>query len=205
MKTALLIIDVQNDFCPGGALAVPGGNRIIPLINRISSRFDTVIATRDWHPEGHISFASSHPGKKALDQVEATTGEQTLWPDHCLQGSEGADFSPDLERNNIDLILHKGTNKEIDSYSAFFENDHTTSTGLEFYLRGLAIGKVFVCGLATDYCVLFTAIDAVKTGFDTYLVEDAVQGVDYPAGNIEKAVSRMKSLGITMIPGGELE
>ena len=205
MKTALLIIDVQNDFCPGGALAVPGGNLTIPAINRISPNFDTVVATKDWHPSGHISFASNHPGKNVFDCVETKTGEQTLWPDHCIPGSEGAEFHPELRVEHIDLILHKGTNRVIDSYSAFFENDRITTTGLEFFLKGLGVGKVFICGLATDYCVLFTATDAVNIGFDTYLVEDAVRGVDFPQGSVAEAVSRMKSLGVTPVPAEELE
>ena len=158
----LLVIDVQKDFCPGGALAVNGGDRIIPLINKIMEKFERVVATQDWHPVEHTSFAVNHKGKKVLDTVAVHGITQVLWPEHCVQGTEGADFHPDLEKRYFNLILRKGMNPELDSYSAFFENDKTTSTGLEYYLKGLGLSHVYICGLATDYCVYYSAMDALK-------------------------------------------
>jgi nicotinamidase/pyrazinamidase len=200
----LLVIDVQRDFCPGGALAVHGGDRIIPLINKIMEKFERVVATQDWHPGEHTSFAVNHKGKKALDTVEAHGITQVLWPAHCVQGTEGADFHPDLEKRYFNLILRKGMNPEIDSYSAFFENDKTTSTGLEYYLKGLGLSHVYICGLATDYCVYYSAMDALKLGFQTLLIEDATQGVDLPSGSVANAIAQMKNAGIKVIGSSEL-
>ena len=195
---ALLIIDVQNDFCPGGALAVAGGDAVVPVINAVAPRFGRVIATRDWHPAGHVSFASRH-GHDVGSTASIDGIDQMMWPDHCVQGTRGAEFHPDLDIRPIDLIVHKGTSVDLDSYSGFFENDHSTPTGLEPYLKGLGIREVFVCGLATDYCVYFTAMDAVKTGFTTRVIADAVRGVDQPDGNIERTIGDMKSAGVEFI------
>ncbi len=203
-RRALLIVDVQNDFCPGGSLAVSGGDRVIEVINRISPLFDLVIATRDWHPAGHVSFASSHPGRKPLEVVEADGIPQVLWPDHCVQGTEGADFHPDLDLRFVDLIVHKGTSARLDSYSAFFENDRVSPTGLGFYLSGLGCSAVYVTGLATDYCVSSTAADALKLGFTTTVVVDAARGVDLPAGSVERALAALERDGARLRSSSEI-
>lgn len=196
---ALLIVDVQNDFCPGGSLAVPGGDEIVPVINGISPFFSEVIATKDWHPEGHISFASSLPGAKPFDVAGRGEESRVVWPDHCIKGTVGAEFHPCLDVKPLTLILHKGFRKELDSYSAIFENDHTTPTGLEFYCRGIGIDTLFICGLAADVCVQFSVLDSLRQGFTVYLLEDAVRGVDQPAGTLEKALDTMKERGAQFI------
>lgn len=203
-EAVLLVIDVQNDFCPGGSLPVPEGDKIVPLINKIMERFGAVVATADWHPENHVSFASRHKGKRPFDSIEVNGIKQVLWPDHCIQGSQGADFHPKLDTRHMNLILHKGTKPDLDSYSAFFENDRTTSTGLEYYLKGLGRGDVYVCGLAMDVCVFYTIMDSVKLGFKTFLIQDASRGIDSPKGSIEKAKSRMKEAGVGLIRSEEL-
>jgi len=182
---ALLVIDLQNDFCPaingaGGALAVSGGDRIVPAINALGRRFAHVLLTQDWHPPAHISFASAHPGRQPYQQIAAPYGPQTLWPDHCLQGSPGAAFHPALDLPHAELILRKGFRREIDSYSAFLENDHRTSTGLAGYLRDRNLTRLFLCGLAYDFCVRFSAIDGVALGFECLVIEDATRAVDLP-------------------------
>jgi len=197
-KNALIIVDVQNDFCPGGALPVPDGNRIIPVINKISSRFYKVIATQDWHPENHISFAKTH-NKKVYDTIKIGKIEQTLWPVHCVQGTYGANFHKELNLNNVDLILRKGTNPEIDSYSAFLENDKKTETGLHYYLKGLKIKNIYICGLATDYCVFFTALDGKKLGFNVNVILNASKGVDVPEGNVQNSIKEMKKRDIKIL------
>ncbi|MDR2070267.1 MAG: bifunctional nicotinamidase/pyrazinamidase [Treponema sp.] len=193
MTSALIEIDVQNDFCPGGALAVAEGGKVIAPLNEIARRFAAagapVIATQDWHPAGHCSFAST--GKK-------TAEGEVLWPDHCVQGTAGADFHRDLDLAPVTLIVRKGFRPAIDSYSAFFENDRKTATGLAAYLNGLGVKTVYLGGLATDYCVFFSAMDAVKLGFTVYLLQDAVRGVNYPEGSVEKALDTMKSAGVVM-------
>jgi nicotinamidase/pyrazinamidase len=204
-KAALLIVDVQIDFCPGGNLAVNRGDSIIPAINSISGKFHCVVATQDWHPADHISFASNHIGKKPFDRVIVNGIEQVLWPDHCVQGTDGAEFHPALDTKKVRLILRKGTNPELDSYSAFFENDRKTSTGLEYYLKGLGYGEVFLCGLATDVCVYYTALDALRLGFKTFLVEDASMGVDVPSGNVERTKNDMVEKGVVITSSCELE
>jgi nicotinamidase/pyrazinamidase len=176
-RDVLLVVDVQNDFCPGGALAVPRGDEVVSVINRISQRFDHVILTQDWHPKGHLSFASSHPGKAPFDVVEVSYGEQTLWPDHCLQGSTGAEFHPGLNIAHADLVLRKGFHREIDSYSAFQENDRKTKTGLAGYLRERGFKRVFLAGLAYDYCVRYSAVDACAQGFETFVIENACRAI----------------------------
>src|SRR5699024_41771 len=167
---ALLIIDVQNDFCPGGALAVENGDEIIPVINKLSEQFETILQTQDWHPQGHSSFASTHEGKKPYDTMEMDYGEQVLWPDHCVQGSKGGKFHPDLNATRSQLVIRKGFNKELDSYSAFFENDQQTSTGLSGYLKERSIDTLYLCGLATDFCVAWSALDGINEGFKIYVI-----------------------------------
>jgi nicotinamidase/pyrazinamidase len=173
----LLVIDVQRDFCPGGALAVPDGDAVVPLINRLGAQFNHVILTQDWHPRGHRSFASSYPGRKPFDQLAVEYGQQTLWPDHCVQATPGADFHPDLDIPHAELILRKGFRREIDSYSAFLENDKQTTTGLAGYLRERGFRRIFLAGLAYDYCVRFSAVDAVHAGFEAIVIEDACRAI----------------------------
>ena len=191
---ALLIVDVQNDFCPGGALAVPEGDKVVPVINKLTGKFDVVLNTQDWHPDGHHSFASSHEGKKPYDVIKVDYGDQVLWPDHCVQGSRGAEFHPDLNINTSQLIVRKGFRKPIDSYSAFFENDKTTPTGLGGYLRERGITTIYVTGLAADFCVKWTALDAIKEGFQVNVVKDAVRGIDLD-GSLELAWREMDGAG----------
>ncbi|NOY10322.1 MAG: bifunctional nicotinamidase/pyrazinamidase [Spirochaetes bacterium] len=198
-NSVLLVIDVQNDFCPGGKLSVPEGNLVVPVINRIMHRFAKVVATQDWHPGDHLSFASGHPGKEVMETITVNGIEQVLWPDHCVQGTAGADFYPGLDLNGVSLILRKGTNRETDSYSAFFENDRETATGLDGYLKGLHMDTVYLTGLAMDYCVYYTALDAVKLGYKTRVVLEGVRGVDFPEGNVRKALNDMKQKGVVII------
>jgi nicotinamidase/pyrazinamidase len=203
-ERVLLIIDVQNDFCPGGNLAVESGDEVVPLINRIMPLFSRVIATQDWHPPDHVSFASSHPGRRPLDFVKAGGIEQVLWPDHCVQGTRGAELHPRLEPGRIGLLLRKGMRPELDSYSAFFENDHRTDTGLRHYLKGMKLRELYVCGLATDYCVLASTLDARRLGFRVTLIRDACRGVDFPKGSIEKAIMTMEKAGVRMTESAAL-
>lgn len=203
-KKALIIIDVQNDFCPGGALAVPEGDRIISTINELSGKFEKVIATQDWHPENHVSFAVNYPGKKEYDVVDHEGIEQVLWPKHCVPGTKGAEFHPELNTEKVDLILRKGNDPDIDSYSAFRENDKETITGLEGYLRKLKIKETYFCGLALDYCVFYSAMDAKELGFETYVIIDGTKGIDSPEGNIDKSLDEMKQSGIKIIESKDL-
>ncbi len=203
MQTALLIIDVQQDFCPGGSLSVHEGDRIISGINMISPNFKTVIATRDWHPASHISFAANHPGKAVYDSVEVNNIRQVLWPVHCQAGSPGADFHSDLDTSRINLILHKGTNPLLDSYSAFYENDHTTPTGLEGYLKGLGIDSLVIGGLATDYCVFFTVMDALTSNYKVQLLQDCIRGVNIPEGSVEQRIDEMVQAGARLADSRE--
>lgn len=177
MKT-LLIVDVQNDFLPGGALEVPGSDAIIPVINGMLERFDLVVAAQDWHPPGHGSFASNHPGHKPFEQIDLDGLDQTLWPDHCVQGSPGAEYSADLDTRRIEAIFRKGTDPAIDSYSAFFDNGHRKATGLADYLRGKGVAELHVCGLAGEICAHFSALDALKEGFGVHFIEDAATVLD---------------------------
>ncbi len=192
----LLVVDIQNDFCPQGALAVPQGDQVVPIINRLSRRFAHVILTQDWHCEDHLSFASSHPGKKPRDLIELSYGPQILWPDHCVQGTHGARFRPDLEVENCELIIRKGFHREIDSYSAFFENDRQTPTGLAGYLRERGLARIFIVGLATDFCVAYSAIDARRLGFDVTVIEEACRGIDLD-GSLAAAWQQMADAGVT--------
>ena len=182
---ALLVIDLQNDFCPalngiGGALAVPGAHDILPTVNALAARFEHVLLTQDWHPAGHISFASTHPGQQPFQQITAPYGPQTLWPDHCLQHSPGAALHPALDVPHAELILRKGFRPHIDSYSAFLENDHLTPTGLAGYLRERGLRRLFLCGLAYDFCVRYSALDGKALGFETLVIEDATRPVNLP-------------------------
>jgi nicotinamidase/pyrazinamidase len=196
-REVLIIVDVQNDFCPGGALAVPDGDAIIPLVNRLAGEFAHVVLTQDWHPAGHWSFASAHPGREAFETVEAPYGAQTLWPDHCVQGTPGAGFHPALNVPHAELILRKGFRCEIDSYSAFRENDRRTPTGLTAYLRERGFARLTLCGLATDYCVLFSALDAREAGFAVELAAKACRGIDLD-GSLARARRAMAEAGVSI-------
>lgn len=194
---ALVVIDVQNDFCPGGALAVGGGDDIVQGINALMNDFDSVILTQDWHPAGHSSFASSHTGKAPLELIDMPYGPQVLWPDHCIQGSLGAKFHMELHQDRADMIIRKGYNPAIDSYSAFFENDHETPTGLEGYLRTRGITGVTMVGLALDFCVNYSAVDAAKLGFDVTVRQDLCRAIDM-GGSLAAAVEGMTAAGVTL-------
>jgi nicotinamidase/pyrazinamidase len=195
----LLVIDVQNDFCPLGRLAVPEGDRVVPVINRLAARFPHVVLTQDWHPEGHSSFASSHPGHEPFSQVTMPYGPQTLWPDHCVQETPGALIHNALEIPWAELILRKGFRKEIDSYSAFFENDHTTPTGLTGYLRERGFRRVFCVGLAYDFCVRYSAEDARRQGFEAIVIEEACRAIDL-AGSVDATRQSFRDLGVVSLP-----
>ena len=194
-REVLLIVDVQNDFCPGGALAVPAGDVILPAINRLAHSFAHVILTQDWHPPGHASFASSHPGKRPFDKIEVSYGVQILWPDHCVQGTQGAAFHPKLDVPHVELVLRKGFRKSIDSYSAFRENDRQTATGLAGYLRERGFRRITLCGLATDFCVAFSAIDGRGAGFEVAVVTSACRGIDNN-GSLDRALRSMVDAGV---------
>lgn len=202
-EDALIVIDVQNDFCPGGALAVSGGEEVVPLVNRLQQRFQHVVLTQDWHPTGHISFASSHEGKQPFELITLSYGTQVLWPDHCVQASEGARFHPGLETGRAELIVRKGYNPEVDSYSAFLDNDHRTPTGLAGALRERGLKRLFFCGLAYDYCVLYSAVDAVALGFEAYVIEDACRAINLD-GSCDVANREMAKTGIVRVMSGEL-
>ena len=201
---ALLLVDIQNDFLPGGALAVRRGDDVIPVANRLQGRFDLVVATQDWHPPGHGSFASQHPGRKPGDLSELGGLPQVLWPDHCVQGSLGAAFAPGLAMNRVETIFRKGTDPGIDSYSGFFDNGHRKSTGLGDYLKGRGAADVYVLGLATDYCVKFTALDARQLGFRTFLVEDGSRGVELAPGDVARAIADMRAAGVQVVRSSDL-
>jgi nicotinamidase/pyrazinamidase len=201
--SVLIVVDVQNCFLPGGSLAVKDGDQVIPVINRIAKNFANVVMTQDWHTPGHISFASAHPGKKPFEVIKLGYGDQILWPDHCVQGTSGADISKDVAIPHAELVIRKGYHKDMDSYSGFFEADHKTPTGLGGYLTQRGIKKVFVGGLATDFCVAWTAIDARNIGFETYVVEDACRGID-TQGSLAKAWTDMLQAGVKRIQSAEL-
>ncbi|MEL7834479.1 bifunctional nicotinamidase/pyrazinamidase [Fodinibius sp. Rm-B-1B1-1] len=200
---ALLIVDVQIDFCPGGALEVPKGDKIIPIINQLSEQFDIVVQTQDWHPQEHTSFASTHDNQAPFETINMPYGQQVLWPDHCVQGSEGAQFHPDLNTKNSQLIVRKGFRKQIDSYSAFYENDGETTTGLTGYLKARDIDTLYAVGLATDFCVKWSVVDGIKEGFDLHVVEDAVKGIDIE-GSVDQAWQEMLDQGATKVSSSEL-
>ena len=199
---ALIVIDVQNDFCPGGALAVPKGDEIVPLVNRLIEQFQHVVLTQDWHPEGHSSFASTHKGD-AFTTIKLGYGDQTLWPDHCVQGTKGAEFHRDLVARESELVLRKGFRKEIDSYSAFYENDRVTKTGLNGYLRDRQLKRLFMCGLATDFCVAWSAMDGRREGFPIIVVEDACRAIDLN-GSLTAARGEMLKAGITLANSSQI-
>ncbi|MFO7800638.1 bifunctional nicotinamidase/pyrazinamidase [Rhodohalobacter sp.] len=192
---ALLIVDIQNDFCPGGALEVPAGDTIIPTVNKLIDYFDVVVQTQDWHPVNHSSFASSHVGKEPFDTVEMDYGTQVLWPDHCVQGSEGAEFHKDLNTLKSQVVIRKGFRKAIDSYSTFFENDQKTATGLKGYLKQRGVTDLYTVGLATDFCVKWSILDGIDEGFIMHIVEDAVKGIDLN-GSLDEAWDEMKKKGV---------
>ena len=198
-----LIVDIQNDFCPGGALAVPGGDEIVPMINRLATRFEHVILTQDWHPRGHRSFASSHPGRKPYDTVEAFYGPQILWPDHCIQNTRGSAFHHELDVPHAELILRKGYHPDIDSYSAFFENDRVTPTGLTGYLRERDFSRVFLAGLAFDFCVGYSAEDARHEGFEVVVIEDACRGINV-GDSIAATNARLAAVGVRHVSSSDL-
>ncbi len=200
---ALIVVDVQNSFIPGGSLAVQGGDEVVPVVNRLAPRFAHVVLTQDWHPAGHRSFASSHPGKKPFETARLPYGEQVLWPDHCVQGTEGAELHKDLSVPNAQLVIRKGCNRDVDSYSAFIEADRTTRTGLEGYLRERGVRRVFVCGLATDFCVAWTALDARDLGFEVAVVEDACRAIDNQ-GSLAEAWRRMDEAGVERVNSSQL-
>ncbi|MFC0709392.1 bifunctional nicotinamidase/pyrazinamidase [Azorhizophilus paspali] len=194
----LLVIDLQNDFCAGGALAVPGADEVVPTVNRLAEDFAHVALTQDWHPPGHRSFASSHPGRRPFESVRLDYGEQTLWPDHCVQNSHGAELHPALDIPHAELILRKGYRAEVDSYSAFHENDRCTPTGLAGYLRERGLRRLFLAGLATDYCVHYTALDARLAGFETLLLRQASRAIDRD-GSLAAALQAMRAAGVKIL------
>lgn len=195
---ALIVIDVQNDFCPGGRLAVNEGDLIVPAVNALIADFEHVVLTQDWHPAGHSSFTSAHEGKNPFDEIELPYGPQTLWPDHCVQGSQGAEFHPALEWTKAELVIRKGFRPAIDSYSAFFENDHKTPTGLGGYLKERGIDDVTLCGLATDYCVAYSALNAVSLGLKTTVKLEACRGIDL-GGSVAAMIARMREVGVAIV------
>jgi nicotinamidase/pyrazinamidase len=202
-STALIVVDVQNSFLPGGSLAVPRGNEVVPVINDLAKHFANVVLTQDWHPAGHRSFASSHPGKKPFDKIALDYGEQILWPDHCVQGTEGARLCRDLDLAHAQLVLRKGYHMTVDSYSAFIEADGKTTTGLGGYLRERGIDSVYVCGLATDFCVAWTALDARNLGFAAVVIDDACRAID-TQDSLAAAWERMERAGVKRTQSGDV-
>jgi len=201
---ALILTDLQNDFCPGGPLAVPQGDEVVAVANRLQPHFDLVVATQDWHPASHDSFAANHPGKVPGDVIDLHGLQQRLWPVHCVQGTFGAELHANLDRQRIARVFQKGTDPGIDSYSAFFDNAHRKATGLGDYLKHRGIVDLYVCGLATDYCVKFTALDAVDLGFRTRLIEDACRGVDLEPGDVQRAIDELRTRGIEVIRSAQI-
>ncbi|HEY9568556.1 MAG TPA: bifunctional nicotinamidase/pyrazinamidase [Thalassobaculum sp.] len=199
----LIVVDVQNDFCPGGALAVPDGDAVVPVINRLAGRFAHRIVTQDWHPADHTSFAIAHPGKAPFETTQMPYGTQVLWPVHCVQGSAGAAFHPDLALDGVEMVIRKGFRKTIDSYSTFFENDRTTPTGLIGYLRERGFERIALVGLATDFCVAYSAIDARRHGFDTTVVIDGCRAIDLD-GSLARAMEDMKAAGVRFTESADL-
>jgi nicotinamidase/pyrazinamidase len=203
MKT-LVLVDIQNDFLPGGALAVPDGDAIVPVVNRLLPRFDLVVATQDWHPVDHGSFAANHPGKQPFENIELNGLPQTLWPAHCVQNTGGACFAPGLDTRRVARVFPKGTDARVDSYSGLFDNGRRSSTGLAEWLKEKGAQELWVCGLATDFCVKFTALDAVAEGFRVNLITDACRGIDLPAGNIAAALAEMQAAGVRLVTSRDL-
>lgn len=201
---ALILVDIQNDFCPGGALAVPQGDEVVNVANRAQGSFDIIVATQDWHPADHASFAANHAGKQPGDVIDLDGLQQILWPVHCVQGTPGAEFHPKLKMNRVDEIFRKGEDSRIDSYSGFFDNGHRKATGLNAWLQDKSVHEVYVCGLATDYCVKFTALDAIGLGFRVALIEDACRGVNLKSGDAERAIEDMRGAGVRIIRSDDL-
>jgi nicotinamidase/pyrazinamidase len=198
-KKALIMVDIQNDFCPGGNLAVPDGDAIVKIANQLQPLFDVVIATKDWHPHDHMSFASNHEGSAVGEVIPVHGIPQILWPDHCVQESSGSEFHPELDTSRITRIFYKGTDRTVDSYSAFFDNEHLRSTRLTEYLRELEIESIYVIGLATDYCVKYSCLDAVHEGFDTHVIIDGCRGIDLQPRDIDKALAEMRAVGVKIV------
>ena len=203
-RDVLLVVDIQNDFCPGGALAVPRGDEVVPLINQLARRFAHVVLTQDWHPPGHQSFASAHLGRKPYDTITVSYGPQILWPDHCVQGTTGAEFREDLQITHAELALRKGYHRDIDSYSAFFENDRRTRTGLSGYLRERGFSRIFMAGLAFDFCVRYSAEDARREGFEVVVIEDACRGIDVE-GSVAATRQSLNSIGVERVTSGAVK
>jgi len=201
---ALIIVDLQNDFLPGGALAVPHGDEVIPLANDLQQRFELVLATQDWHPPNHGSFAANHSGKKPGDRIMLDGIEQILWPVHCVQNTKGAEFAPSFDTSRIAHIFHKGIDPKIDSYSTFFDNAHRRETGLADYLKKRAINEIYLMGLALDYCVKYSTLDARQLGLNTYVIVDGCRGIELEAGDIERAIDEMKRVGAVLLQSSEL-
>ena len=202
---ALIVIDLQNDFMPGGSLPVPDGDAVVPVVNRVMRNFDLVVASQDWHPAGHGSFASQHPGKKPGEVVDLNGLDQILWPDHCVEDTEGAAFHDDVATDHIAKIFHKGTDLGLDSYSTFFDNAHRKSTGMGDYLREQGVTDVYLLGLATDYCVKFSALDAIECGFKVHVIDDGCRGIDLHAGDVSKALDEMRAAGAEIVTSNETE
>ncbi len=201
---ALILVDIQNDFLPGGALAVPEGDAIVPVANRLQAAFPLVVATQDWHPANHGSFAANHPGRKAFEHIELNGLTQTLWPVHCVQGTPGAELAHGLEKERIAKIFRKGADAGLDSYSGLFDNGHRKSTGLGEWLNAKGVAEVFVCGLATDYCVKYTALDAAQMGFKTSVIEDASRGINLQPNDVANVRAEMKRAGIATVQSAEV-
>ncbi len=195
-KTALILIDLQNDFCQGGRLAVPDGDAVIPMANQLQPHFDLVVATQDWHPQNHMSFASNHAGHQVGDMIKLRDVDQILWPDHCVQNSKGAEFHPALNTNAIQKIFRKGIDPSVDSYSAFYDNAHLRATGLEEYLNNEKVTDIYIMGLATDYCVKYSCLDASQMNFNVYLIEDACRGVELKSGDVANAIREIQEAGV---------
>lgn len=202
-RDVLLVVDIQKDFCPGGRLAVPRGDEVVPIVSRLAVRFTNVVLTQDWHPAGHLSFASSHPGKQPYQTIEVAYGAQVLWPDHCVQGTPGAEFREDLHIPHAALVIRKGFRRAIDSYSAFYENDRATPTGLGGYLRERGLRRVFLAGLAFDFCVRYSAEDAHREGFEAIVIEDACRGIDVE-GSVAATRRRLAELDVQCVTAADL-
>ncbi len=203
-KKALILVDIQKDFCPGGALAVPEGDQVVPVANRLVQAFELVVATQDWHPPGHLSFAANHPGRSPGEVIELEGLQQVLWPVHCVQETPGAAFHPDLDLRRVAHVVRKGTHPRFDSYSGFFDNGRRRATELEAFLRAQRVEQLFICGLATDYCVKFTALDAAGLGCRTFVVEDACRGVELKPGDVQRALEEMRSRGVEITHSSKL-
>lgn len=203
-KNALILVDLQNDFCPGGALAVPDGDAVVAVANQLQPYFDLVVATKDWHPLHHVSFASTHAGRKVGDIITVDQIPQVLWPDHCLQESHGSEFHSALDIRYIKKIFHKGVDVAIDSYSAFFDNEHLRSTGLGDYLRDAGFDHIYIMGLATDYCVKYSTMDALHLGFNVYVITDGCRGIDLKPGDIAQALNEMRDAGAILVTSDDI-